>query len=310
VSEQRVRWGSVPALTLVGLFLPPLALGFAWWWHQVVGIPVRRLDVILLVVFYSIGLIGVEVGYHRCFAHRAFEVTPWGARLLAVMGGIGFQGALFWWVATHRRHHGRCDRPGDPHSPNLHDATWRGRAWAALWAHWLWVLLRHDAPNPADNTRVPPVFDLLKRRELWLMDRGYAWFAAGGLVAPGLISLLISPVWQSLVSGVLWGGLLRVLLSTNAFMALNSLGHLIGTRPNKTADRSRNNGLLALLTFGQGWHNNHHAHPRSASLSFKPWQIDPGYVVIKLLLWTRLAHSAHLIQPAAKAALTTGVVRD
>jgi stearoyl-CoA desaturase (Delta-9 desaturase) len=282
----RLRWARMPAVTFVGLVSPWFALVFGWWWHGAQGVPVRAMDIALLLVFYSTGLIGVEIGYHRCFAHRAFEATPWGARLLAIMGATAFQGAPLWWVATHRQHHARCDRQGDPHSPNLHDGTWRARVRALLWAHGLWLLFQPETPN--GKSRVPPVFDLLKRRELWLIDRAYGPIALSSLLLPGLVSWLACPGLESAVSGVLWGGFLRVLLSTNAFMALNSLGHLVGTRPNATPDRSRNNGVLALLTFGQGWHNNHHARPRAACLAFKPWQLDPGYAVIKLLLWTGL----------------------
>lgn len=294
MSEGHFNRAPMPIVTFIGLVMPLCAVVFGFWWHGAHGVPIRGMDIALMVVFYSIGLIGVEVGYHRCFAHRAFEVTTLGAQLLAMMGATAFQGSLLWWVATHRQHHARCDRHGDPHSPNLHDGSLLGRVFAMIWSHWLWLFMQRE--RRVTKSRVPSVFDLLKRRELWWIDGAYGWIAVSSLFLPGLMVCAVDLGVESAVSGVLWGGFLRVLLSTNAFMSLNSLGHLIGTRPNKTPDQSRNNGLLALLTFGQGWHNNHHAQPRSPCLSFKPWQIDPGYAVIRLLLWSGLAVSMQRLE--------------
>jgi len=289
--ERRFTWVPMAALNFIGLIVPFFAVLFGFWWHGKYGVPIRYMDIFLMVFFYSFSLIGIEVGYHRCFAHRAFEVIKWGARLLALMGSTAFQGSLFWWVATHRKHHAHSDRENDPHSPNLHNGSLLGRCFAIFWSHWLWLFLRRKQKNT--KNLVPPVFDLLKRRELWWFDYAYGYIAVGSLIAPGVVAFVVNSSAESAVSGVLWGGFFRVLLSTNAFMALNSFGHLVGTRPNKTSDNSRNNGLLALLTFGQGWHNNHHARPRAPCLSFKPWQIDLGYAVIKLLLWSGLAISKH-----------------
>jgi stearoyl-CoA desaturase (delta-9 desaturase) len=285
-------------LALFGVAAPPLALIFSFWWHLIHGVSVRGFDIGLLFVFYCIGLIGIEVGYHRCFAHRAFAVTSSGARLLSGMGAFAFQGALFWWVAMHRRHHARTDRPGDPHSPNLHDSSLYQRVRAIMWAHYFWSLKRNA--DPAGPLRAPPVFDLLKQRELWATDKYYGLIAISGILMPGVLGLFYEATLNSVVSAILWGGFLRVFASSNAFMLLNSMGHLLGTRPHRGNDYSRNNGLLAIFTFGQGWHNNHHAHPRVACLRFRPWQIDLGYAVIALLIRLRLAHSPQFIRPAVR----------
>ncbi len=285
-----------PIHSVFGILAPPIAVAFAIYWHTAFGVPVRDFDIVLLVVFYSISLIGIEVGYHRCFSHRAFEVSPNGARLLLVMGSIAYQGALFWWVSTHRQHHAKTDREGDPHSPNLHDGTLTSRIKAAIWAHYLWAMF-HE--KPSETRKVPPVFDLLKRREIWTLERYYQWIAIAGLILPGVIGLMYEPSLQSFISGVLWGGLIRVFAASNAFMLLNSCGHLVGTRP-YAAQGSRNNGILALFTFGQGWHNNHHAFPRAACLWLRPWQFDPGYLIIRLMMILGLAHSPQFAQEQSR----------
>jgi len=215
---------------------------------------------------YGLRMWAVTAGYHRYFAHRAYRTSRAFQLMLAVLGATSMQNGPIWWASVHRRHHKHSDEPGDPHSPVV-----RG-----FWyAHVGWVFDR-SVPRPRSGENVR---DLLRYPELRWIDRhdwvplaayGVACFLVGG--APGLV----------------WGFVVSTLAVFHATLLINSLAHVWGTRRFETADRSRNNPLLAVLTLGEGWHNNHHHYMSSARQGFRWWEVDVTYYVLRALAWMRL----------------------
>jgi stearoyl-CoA desaturase (delta-9 desaturase) len=182
------------------------------------------------------------------------------------------------WVAMHRRHHELSDHEGDLHSPNLHGETIFGRLRGFLHAHLTWMI-EHDYPNVAHY--VP---DLMADRTLLAVNRYYySWVVLGLLLPAAIGGLVAGSVWGA-VSGLLWGGVVRMFVVEQSMSAINSLMHTFGARPFLTRDdNSRNLGLMALLAWGEGWHNNHHAFPYSAAFGLRWFEFDPGFLFIRLL---------------------------
>jgi stearoyl-CoA desaturase (delta-9 desaturase) len=238
------------------------------------GLPLHV--VVVFAVMLHLTGIGTTMGLHRLFCHRSFEtVRPieWG---LFVLGAMTGQSSPFYWIATHRQHHRHSDRPGDPHSPHLGDGIRTGW-WRRFWfAHqgWTFGLATYDPTA---------VRDLAKRPELARIDRH--WYACYllGLALPAGLCYLIGGTWYDALLGFLWGGLLRHAINHQGSFLINSLGHVWGTRAFDTGDQSRNNLLLGVLTMGEGWHNNHHAHPYSARHGFRWWQTDSTWCLVWLL---------------------------
>ncbi len=226
---------------------------------------------------------GITVGYHRLFTHRTFTAVPAVQVALAIAGSMAGQGPVVSWAAIHRRHHECSDRDGDPHSPNLSGGGLRGTLRGLAHSHFLWMR-RHEYPNVAHYTP-----DLIKNRRLVSVARRYYWWFALGLAIPTVIGGLVYWSWEGAVSGLLWGGFVRVFLLEHIIWAINSFLHMYGTKPFRSRENSRNGGVFALMTFGESWHNNHHAFPESASFGLSWYRLDPGYWLIQLLAACGLA---------------------
>jgi len=209
---------------------------------------------------YLVRMFGITAGFHRYFAHRAYRTGRAFQLVLAVLGTLASQKGPLWWAAHHRGHHRFSDTEEDLHSPLRH---------GFLWAHLGWFLSRGAAEAPLDRVK-----DLTRYPELRWLDRhwvvppvllGVGLFLAGGLPA------------------FLWGFCVSTVALWHATFGINSLAHLLGTRRYETGDDSRNNALLALLTLGEGWHNNHHFHASSASQGWFWWELDLSYAALRLL---------------------------
>lgn len=209
-------------------------------------------------VFLLQGL-GITAGYHRYFAHRSFRTSRAFQLLLAVAGTCAVQKGVLWWAAHHRGHHRRADAPGDPHSPRD----------GFFWSHMGWFL--SATPPGADTTAVT---DLARFPEIVWLDRHF-------VVPPIALALILAGGFGW--TGFLWGFCLATTTSWHLTYAVNSLGHRVGSRPFRTDDDSRNNFALALFTFGEGWHNNHHRFPSSARQGLLWWQADPTYYGLRIL---------------------------
>ncbi len=285
--------------------VPPLAR-MDWWLAWVVtvappvgtvaavvlafnGYPVTWFELGLVAGLYLATLVGVEVGFHRLFTHRAFD-APAGVRAgLAILGSMAFQGPPVWWAATHRRHHQYSDQPGDPHSPNLSGAGWWDRARGLWHAHFGWLFVADSTRGDGWRKYVP---DLYRDPVVfWVHVRYFRWLALG-FVLPAVAGGVWYGSWAGALLGLLWGGFARVFLVNHVFFwCINSVTHRFGTRPFPTPDLSTNNGWLALPTLGESWHNNHHAFPTAATLDFRWWQFDPGGWVIRGLELVGLARN-------------------
>ncbi len=271
--QQQLHAAIVTTLLPLAGVIAAIALAWAWGWDGRV--------LWILAVSYTLTVIGLEVGYHRHFTHLSFKTVPWVRDVLAILGSMCGQGPVIYWVSTHRRHHQYSDRPGDPHSPRVGHA---GFSWRGFWHAYLGWTYTHDTPNTARFAK-----DWLRNPAICRINRQYLLWLAAGVLLPALWGLCWLGGWKGLALGAVWGGLLRIFLVTNAALGVTSLCHIVGSRPYRTSDDSRNVVWLVLPTFGQAWHNHHHAFPNSAVMGFKWWQIDLGTWVIVALGWCGLA---------------------
>ncbi|MGW0735007.1 acyl-CoA desaturase [Streptomyces sp. NPDC002851] len=264
-------------VTTVIVVLPFVAIGLAGWllWGRLI----HPTDIVLALVLYTITGLGVTVGFHRGLTHGGYQAVRPVRIALAVAGSMSFQGDVIGWVATHRRHHAFTDRPGDPHSPYRYGTHLRGQLRGLLHAHVGW-LFRND-PTPAD--RYAP--DLLADRDIRAVARAFPVLCLLTLAVPFAAGLVIGGTWVHGLTALLWAGLVRIALLHHVTWSVNSLCHMIGERPFRTRrhDRATNLWPLALLSFGESWHNLHHADPTSARHGVDRGQLDPSATVIRLL---------------------------
>jgi stearoyl-CoA desaturase (delta-9 desaturase) len=223
-------------------------------------VPVTWTALGLCAGFYFLRMFFITAGYHRYFAHRSYKTSRWFQFILAWFGCTCMQKGPLWWAAKHRDHHKYSDTDDDPHSPVRH---------GLFWSHIGWVLFEsHIAPKR------DAVKDFAKYPELRWLERLH-WLP--GFLMLGLCYLIAG--W----SGVVWGFVISTVLLYHGVFLVNSLCHILGRRRFQTADASRNNALVALLTFGEGWHNNHHHYQSSANQGFRWWEIDISYYLLCLL---------------------------
>jgi stearoyl-CoA desaturase (delta-9 desaturase) len=246
----RIQWAkSAPFLAVHAVALAtPFVAPFAWRWAA------------LAAALYAVRMFAITAGYHRYFSHRAYRTSRAFQLVLGVLGTTAVQKGPLWWAAHHRDHHRWSDLPEDVHSP-LQRGFW--------WSHVGWILSeRHD------GTKLDRVKDLARYPELRWLDRFHlvpplalaaVLFLAGGLPA------------------LLWGFFVSTVALWHGTFVINSLAHVFGRRRYATADGSRNSLVLALVTFGEGWHNNHHHFPGSANQGFYWWEVDLSYYALRAL---------------------------
>ena len=257
-------WIFVVGPVLCLLIVVPLA----WGWG------LSPLDIGMSAVFYVVSGLGVTVGFHRCFTHRAFKAKR-GLRIaLAVAGSLAVEGSPVQWVANHRRHHAFADREGDPHSPWRYGTDARALVKGFLHAHIGWMLRR----ELSNRTRFAP--DIAADKDMRLVTRLFGPLTAISLLGPALIGWLVTGGWQGALEAFFWAGLMRMALLHHITWSVNSVCHIAGKRPFSTRDRATNFWPLALLSFGESWHNSHHADPSGARHGVLPGQLDPSARVI------------------------------
>lgn len=232
---------------------------------------------IWLAMWFIVGCLGVSVGLHRHFSHCSFNAARPLRFVLGFCGLMAAQGPLTYWVAIHRHHHAFSDKEGDLHSPvplaNGTKTAWQG----FLRGHIGWVP-RHAVPAPNRYAR-----DLLKDKDVQAMDRLYWPAVVTGLLVPSLAGLAVHGSYDGALLGLYWGGVLRLVIGHNVIWSINSLCHCFGSRPHQLPDRSSNFRPLMLLSWGESWHNNHHAQPTSARFGLGCCQVDIGWYVIAAL---------------------------
>ncbi|EWC61724.1 Fatty acid desaturase [Actinokineospora spheciospongiae] len=238
------------------------AVPFAWGWG------LGWSDVVIGAVFFVFTGLGVTVGYHRFFTHGAFKATRWLKVVLAVAGGMSLQGSVTEWVADHRRHHAFSDKEGDPHSPWLFGTGPIAVAKGFWHSHMGWLFDR-DRTNAE---RFAP--DLLADADLRRVDRLFPVLTVVSLLLPAAIGGLVTWSWQGALTAFFWAGIIRVALLHHTTWSVNSICHMIGERPFRSRDRAANFWPMALISFGESWHNSHHADPTSARHGVLRGQLD------------------------------------
>jgi stearoyl-CoA desaturase (delta-9 desaturase) len=249
------------------------AVPLAWGWG------LSWLDIALAVGAYGITGLGVTVGFHRYLTHGAFKAVGWLRVTLAVAGSLALEGPVVRWVADHRRHHAYADREGDPHSPWRFGTDVRGLAKGLLYAHAGWMFNRRTT----NRSRFAP--DLLADRRIATVDRLFPVLSLASLLMPAVLGGLLSWSWSGAATAFFWAALVRIGLLHHTTWSINSICHVYGRRPfaTRTADRAANFWPLALLSFGESWHNSHHADPTCARHGVLSGQIDISARLIWLL---------------------------
>lgn len=267
------------AILLAVVVLPIVGLGLAIYqlWNRLVGWP----DIVLLVAMYVLTTLGIGAGFHRMLTHRGFESPPPVRYVLLALGSMALEGTPVFWAATHLKHHARSDRAGDPHSPM--EGFWH--------AHLGWLFSK--------GLKVEPIYyaSFKDDRVAQLVSRTFWVWATLGFAIPFAIGYFLGG-WPGAWSGLLWGGVVRVLFNHHVTWSVNSVCHTFGKQDFDTPDRSRNEWVVGLLGLGEGWHNNHHAYPRSAVHGLRWYQVDFNGLVIRLL--ARLGLARH-VQTVPKA---------
>jgi fatty-acid desaturase len=269
--DQRINWATT--ITMAIFHVGAVAALFMFNW--------RAFGVAVFLYWMCTGL-GISMGYHRLHTHRSYKLPIWIEYFFAVCGTLTLEGGPIFWVATHRIHHQHSDKPGDPHSPR--DGAW--------WAHMLWLL---TGESKHSNTRMMSKYapDLAKDRfYVWLND--YHWLP---LLVLGVILFAVGG-WPML----LWGVCVRVVFGLHATWLVNSATHMWGGRRFNTRDDSRNNWWVALITFGEGWHNNHHAHPTSARHGLAWYELDLSWIQITILKYLGIAKSIRVAKTTSALA--------
>jgi stearoyl-CoA desaturase (delta-9 desaturase) len=272
--------------------VPFLALGVVCW--QVWAELLHWSDIAVFAILYVLTGFGVTVGFHRLFTHRAFATKRWLRGVLAALGSAAIEGPVISWVADHRKHHAFADQPGDPHSPHVdHGVGWRGALRGLAHAHMGWLFLHTQR---GARKRYAP--DLIADPVVSFVDRTFLVWALGGLGAAFGLGWLIGGTLTAAFTGLLWGGAVRLLVLHHVTFSINSLCHFFGRRRFDTGDESRNLAWLSLLSFGESWHNNHHAFPTSATHGLRWWEIDTSSLLIRGLERVGLAWDVVRIDPA------------
>ena len=262
-------------VTLVAVVVPPLglvsAMGLLW------GVGFHWVDLALFLGFYVLCAFGTTIGFHRYFTHRGFEARTPVRVGLAVLGCMTMQGPITQWVTDHRKHHALSDKPGDPHSPHVgHGDGFAGAVRGFVHAHVGWMFSNLGMEQGREYGR-----DLYDDRLIRAVDRLYLVWVVLTVGLPFAVGYAVGGTWQAGLEGLVWGGLIRIAAYQHATFSVNSICHMFGRKDFRSRDEARNNWLVALLVFGEGWHNNHHAFPASARHGLDRGQFDVSWWVIR-----------------------------
>jgi stearoyl-CoA desaturase (Delta-9 desaturase) len=276
--------------------VPFLLLGVAAWqlWNKAL----HWSDLTIFALIYLPTGLGITVGFHRLFTHRSFKTSPAVRGVFAALGSAAIEGPVISWVADHRKHHAFSDEEGDPHSPHVgHGGGIKGTLRGLFHAHVGWLFIHTERGN---KKRFAP--DLQKDPVVRFVDRTFIFWAVAGLSIPFGLGVAIGGTIETGLTGLLWGGAVRVFVLHHVTYSINSLCHVFGKRNFETDDESRNLAWLAPLSFGEAWHNNHHAFPTSAVHGLRRWQFDPSALLIWGLERAGLAWDVVRIEPSRQAA--------
>jgi stearoyl-CoA desaturase (delta-9 desaturase) len=287
-------------LNLTGVLVPFLgflAAVILLWGTDLVGWS----DLALFAAMYIISGYGVTLGFHRLLTHRSFQTHKWTEYLLAIAGSLAVQGPVMTWVADHRKHHAHTDREGDPHSPHGHGGGIRG-ALAGLWyAHMGWLFDRAGQADPARYAK-----DLYEDRGMRRIHATFPLWVLLGIAIPFAAGYAIDGTLGGALTAAVWGGAVRIFMLHHVTWSINSVCHFFGRRRFEVDDQSTNVFWLAPLSFGESWHHNHHAFPRSAMHGLRWWEVDPTAWLIRAMKRARLAWNVVEISPERQAQKLAG----
>ena len=260
---KQINW--ITALFMAAFHIGAVAALFFFTWQGLV---------LAAVLWWVAGGLGIGMGYHRLLTHRGYKTPKWVEYLFTIFATLALEGGPIFWVATHRIHHRLTDQPGDPHSPR--DGKW--------WSHMGWIVTG-QALHQSTTELAPYVPDLMK-------DKFHVWISKWHWIPLTTLGIAILAIcgWQAM----LWATFLRVTVGLHCTWLVNSATHLWGSQRFATGDDSRNSFWVALLTFGEGWHNNHHAQAQSARHGLRWWEIDMNWYGIQTLRMLGLARDIKL----------------
>jgi stearoyl-CoA desaturase (delta-9 desaturase) len=231
-------------------------------------------DVIIALVFYWVSGPGITVGYHRYFTHGSFKAKTPLRVALAIAGSLAIEGPVLTWVADHRRHHKYSDKEGDPHSPWRYGEDWKALTKGLVYAHIGWLF----DPNKTSQEKFCP--DLLADAKIRRVNKWFPGLVAVSLLLPALIGGLWSMSWQGALTAFFWASLVRIALLHHVTWSINSICHTFGNEDFQVRDKARNVSWLAIASFGESWHNLHHADPTCARHGALRGQLDPSARII------------------------------
>jgi stearoyl-CoA desaturase (delta-9 desaturase) len=282
-------------VNMAAVFLPFLVLIVAvpLLWGDLVGWS----DVAVFALMYLLSGFGVTVGFHRMLTHRAFQTHAVTRYVFAYMGMLAVQGPVIDWVADHRKHHAHTDVEGDPHSPHVGHGDGVMGALRGLWhAHVGWLWRTHGEARAHKYAK-----DLVEDRGMRILNRKFPLIVLASLLIPAILGGLLSWSLKGAVTGLVWGGFIRIFLQHHVTWSVNSVCHFFGKRRFDIEDHSTNVFWLALPSFGESWHHNHHAFPRSAAHGLKWYEFDVSAGLINLMRRLGLAWDVVKITPERQA---------
>ena len=281
---------------LIGAIVPFVAfiLAIPLLWNTWIGWS----DVAVFAIMYLAAGLGVTVGYHRLLTHRSFQTYMPVQYVFAVLGSMAVQGPVIAWVADHRKHHAHTDEEGDPHSPHVGHGEGFLASLHGLWyAHMGWLFDSHGRAEGRKYAR-----DLVEDNGMRAINRHFLWLVLMSLALPAFLGFLFTGgTLKGAVTGLFWGGLVRIFMLHHVTWSINSVCHFFGRRRFAIEDHSTNVFWLALPSFGESWHHNHHAFPRSAVHGMKWYEVDPSGWIIRAMKRMKLAWNVVEISPERQA---------
>ena len=334
--KRKIHPLGTPTITKVDVWItqiiPTLGVGIAFLLAFKYGI--GWMEIITFLFMATLGAIGIEIGFHRYFAHKAFRAVSPLSITLVILGSMAVMGPVFYWAYFHRKHHQHSDTEKDPHSPCDVYGNKNSLLKRLMYAHFGW---QHPGKSIYNNFELSWIFEISKdlsaftgsKTVMWLGRRYYFWILLG-ILLPAIACGLWQGTWYGFLSGALWGGFVRIAVVQHSVWGINSIAHSFGGRFFKTSDNSVNSQYVHLLlcligavmiylnadestkvvgavvfalwfafvSVGGGWHNNHHAFPNHAVQQYSWWQIDPyGWLI---LLWERLGLVSSVTRPSKR----------
>ncbi|MEN9281542.1 MAG: hypothetical protein RL594_477 [Bacteroidota bacterium] len=261
---------SVNQLPIYGLIGLPLAAVILVAYQAWTG-DISMFNVVMCITGVVLTEFGITFGFHRMVVHKSFEAHPVVKAVALAFGSMAFQGPVVHWASVHTKHHAHSDQEGDPHSPTIG---------GFIHAHFEWLL----EMNSTDLEEVVEKWGgrYMKDPMIMWFSKTFLFWAVLSLIIPAVLGFMVGG-WHGAWTGFLWGGLVRIFISSHVTWSVNSVCHYFGARTYTTTDMSRNNPIVGLLALGEGWHNNHHAFPASAFHGLAWWQLDVTGLIIALL---------------------------